>query len=362
MSKPPSVLASNAPSVETSASSQSTDPIVVSQSIIYTRKEPTSQATFANVITSMPTSVNTEVLPPPVPLFSRTYSEPPNPVPTSTTSSLHGNGYGISYNPYNADNSCKDSGAIANDMHSFKDYGTVRLYGTDCYQLDTIMPAVKNYPGMKLILGIWHAETRDGAVNEATSIVNAVNNHFDGDWSSVHSVTVGNEVVHRGGSVNYLLDTLKAVKAMLSPYNVSVVTVETPDVFQNTGRSLCQESDFVAINAHPFFDRSGEWTDPSRAGDFVKLMVDTLKGCGDKRTVIMESGWPHGSTLPSDYFKNNNLPVPNPENHRIAIKALMDKFVGNPRDLVVFSAFDDLWKMDSDSTMGVEHFWGILPE
>ncbi|KAF4545682.1 Cell wall glucanase [Lasiodiplodia theobromae] len=320
-------------------------------------------------ITSSPTESSTPTPAPPTTLnslSSRAYSEPyfpqfPTTTPTSVASGSDGDGFGIGYNPYNGDGTCKDHDSITQDINSLKGYGMVRLYGTDCNQLDAVVPAVKNSPGMKLFLGIWHCETTDVAMAEANTIVNAVNNYLDGDWSLIHTVSVGNEVIDRGeASVDSLLATLKAVKNMLRPFGVPVVTVETPGVFQGVGKSLCQASDYTAINAHPFFDKSGSWTDPSRAGEFTAVMESILGDCGHDRTVIAETGWPHGSDLGSDYFSSRNLPVPSPENHLVAIDSLRKAYADRKQNLVVFSAFDDLWKKDTDLTMGVEHYWGIL--
>ncbi|KAL1619176.1 Cell surface mannoprotein mp65 [Diplodia seriata] len=286
-------------------------------------------------------------------------SQTPSTSPGSSVSD--GDGFGIGYNPYNADNSCKDSDSIASDISSLNGYGMIRLYGTDCNQLDTVMPVVKKFPGMKLFLGIWHCESTDAALGEAQSIIDAVNDNLDGDWSSIDTVSVGNEVISRGEtSVEYLLATLKAVQDKLRPFGVPVVTVETPDVFQNEGKVLCQISDYTAVNAHPFFDRSKTWTDPSRAGEFAQTIEDSLNGCNHERTVIAETGWPHGSDLGSAYFINKDLAVPSPENHAAAIESLKKAYADHKQDLIVFSAYDDLWKVDTSETMGVEHYWGIL--
>ncbi|OJD38088.1 cell wall glucanase [Diplodia corticola] len=296
-------------------------------------------------------------------LSSRAYNGPvssqtPDPSPSSSASD--GDGFGIGYNPYNADSSCKDSGSITEDISSLKGYGMVRLYGTDCNQLDAAMPAAKEL-GMKLFLGIWHCESTDTAMAEAQAIVDAVNENLSGDWSLIEAVSVGNEVISRGEtSVEYLLATLKAVQNKLRQYGVPIVTVDTPDVFEGEGKALCQASDYTAINAHPFFDKSGSWTDPSRAGEFTELMRNLLNDCGHERTVITESGWPRSSDLGSDYFINENLPVPSLENHIAAIDSLKKVYADHPQDLIIFSAFDDLWKKDTAQTMGVEHYWGIL--
>ncbi|GME35899.1 putative cell wall glucanase protein [Neofusicoccum parvum] len=356
-----------APSTEESAPSSTDDPIVVSSSITYialsASEDSASSSKYEPIVAS---SSITYHAPKPatetVALSSRAYSEPSYPVPTPAgASDKHGNGYGIGYNAYNADHSCKDPGQVAHDIDSVSDYGMIRLYGTDCGQLDSVMTAVKKYPGMKLFLGIWHCETTDAALNEASAIIDAVNKNLDGDWGLIHTVSVGNEVIDRGeATVDGLLDTLNAVKAKLKPYGVPVVTVETPGVFEGEGKALCQASDYVAINAHPFFDKSGSWNDPTDAGKFVKLMSHLTKSCGKDRTVITESGWPHGSDLPMDYFTSKNLPVPSVQNHVMAVQALKDAYVGREDDLIVFSAFNDLWKTDTDQTMGVEHYWGIV--
>lgn len=125
---------------------------------------------------------------------------------------------------------------------------------------------------------------------------------------------------------------------------------------------LCEASDYCAANCHVFFDATQT---PDRAGDYAFDVARRIsegtegKSGGRKRTVIAESGWPHDGVA-------NGRAVPSGENQRVAVESLRRVFreqndEGEDGDagLVLFTAFDDLWKVDNEGTFGAERFWGI---
>lgn len=292
-----------------------------------------------------------------------TFAPAPSIAPAPSTGPVStGNGYGISYNPYNDDGTCKDANSVSRDIDSLKEYTMIRIYGVDCDQLNTVIPAVKSHDGMKLFLGI---NDVNSAASEAQQIVDAVKKYFGGDWSRIDTVSVGNEAVRTGAaSIGQVIAGMRAARGVLQGggFTGPVVTVDTIETFLNpdgSGIQLCKESDYNAANCHAFFDTSGYYNKGSEAGDFVTMQVGRFKqGCGDRRTVITESGWPHSSSFPLDVF--NTGPVPDESNHIAAISSLKEAFVGNKSDLVLFSAFNDMWKKDFSDTKGTEKFWGIF--
>jgi exo-beta-1,3-glucanase (GH17 family) len=89
----------------------------------------------------------------------------------------------------------------------------------------------------------------------------------NGDWSKVITVSVGNEVVNDGtADVSTVVSTTSSVRAQLrtAGYQGPVVAVDTfIAILNNPG--LCAASDYIAANAHPYFDGgvaaagAGEW-------------------------------------------------------------------------------------------------------
>ncbi|KAF2144723.1 glycoside hydrolase family 17 protein [Aplosporella prunicola CBS 121167] len=291
-------------------------------------------------------------------------SAAPKPAPPDTdAAAASSGGFGISYNPYSADGTCKSSAQVSSDIDKLTDYGLIRIYGTDCNQLDTVIPAVQEHPGMKLFLGINNIDT---ATSEASMVVSAAKKYLNGNWGTIDTVSVGNEAVTNGmATVSGVVSAINSVRSTLrdAGYKGPVVTVETVgaiiDTADGSGLELCKASDYTAANCHAFFDTSGYYSSGNRAGDFVEMQHQRLvKACGNSRTVITESGWPHGSSMALTEF-GTDAAIPDEQNHVAAIKSLRKAFQSNPEDLVLFSAFDDRWKKDNAGTKGAEGYWGI---
>ena len=268
-----------------------------------------------------------------------------------TDSDSHGTGdaanlFGISYAPYRANHDCKSAEDIMDDFQRFKgDYSLVRIYGTDCNQVPNVYPAAKD-AGVKIMLGIWDIHS---VQNEASKIVDGLH----GDWDIVHSVSVGNELVNNGDATpQQVTDAVAQARQILrqAGYTGPVVTVDT-FIAVESHPELCEKSDYCAINAHPFFDSTMAAGD---AGKWLQNTVQKVKSALSKpmEVVVTETGWPTDGDA-------NGLAVPGLANQKAAIKSIKNTFSHNPSDVVLFSAFDDLWKEKTMTTFNADQHWGI---
>jgi len=253
---------------------------------------------------------------------------------------------GIAYSPYTGtpgNSRCKTAQEITSDFAQIRangQYGYVRLYNVDCDQVKIVLPLAQAC-GMKVMLGIWDVQTMDNSVNTLCDIV-------AGRWDVVHSVTVGNEFILSGQCtadqmIAYTNDARAKLRAKGCPSPVAAVNVFY-EVIQNP--NLCSGQDFIAVNAHAFFDGS---VASGGAGAFLTNMRQQVKDkCGGKYTLITETGWPWQG-------QPNNLAVPSKEDQKKAIDSIRSDY-GN--DCVYFTAFDDPWK--APGSHGAEPFWGML--
>jgi len=255
------------------------------------------------------------------------------------------------YSPYSNNGNCKSASQIMSDFQKINGYGMVRIYGTDCNQVSNVLAAAKS-KGMKLWAGVYDITQTESAVS--TIIAAAA-----GDWSSFHTVSVGNELINNGGAtVSALITAIECARTNLKAagYTGNVVTVDTVPAWTNPANAaLCDHSDFVAANAHSFFAR--DWT----TGDGLVAPADTgswavgqaqkvSKACNGKTAWITESGWPTAGEC-------KGLAVPSVENQAAAISSLKANFSNN---LILFTAFDDMWKSaTAPNTFGAEQFWGV---
>ena len=282
--------------------------------------------------------------PPPPPPSSSTSAAPPAQTSSADSYGSHGPGFksAISYSPYNADNTCKSAQQVAQDFQSMPDsHQVVRLYGTDCNQVANVLAAGKA-KGIQLFVGIFD-------ITQVASSVQTISSAINGDWSVINTVSVGNELVNNGaasvsqvvGAVNQARDALRK-----AGYNGPVVTVDTM-VAMAANIELCTASDYCAINCHAFFDGKVE---ASGAGPFVLSWAQKISAAaGGKTTVITETGWPSkGST--------NGAAVPGTAQQQQAIQSLRSTFSNN---IILFNAFNDLWKKNSASQFDAEQYWGI---
>lgn len=317
--------------------------------------------------TTTMTSMSTETLLISVPMGGATsptaavVAAPGGPIPVKgpsgqgAASSSSGNGsdtsdgansLGISYAPYRADHNCKSAEDIMDDFQRFVgDYSLVRIYGTDCDQVPNVYSAAKK-AGVKVMMGIWDIHS---VGNEAAKIVEGI----DGDWDVVHSVSVGNELVNNGQATpQQVTDAVGQARQALrkAGYNGPVVAVDT-FLAVESHPELCEQSDFCAINAHPFFDST---VDAADAGKWLQSTLQQVRSALSKpmQVVVTETGWPTEGAA-------NGQAIPGLANQKTAIKSIDNAFSHYPSDVILFSAFDDLWKAKTMTTFNADQHWGI---
>ncbi|KAL9131911.1 MAG: hypothetical protein Q9217_000271 [Psora testacea] len=247
---------------------------------------------------------------------------------------------GVTYTPYNADNSCKTESQVAQDLADVNSYQVIRLYGTDCNQVANVIQGTKGR--VSIFAGIFD-------INDILNEVNAIATAVDNNWKLINTVSVGNELVNNGAaSVAQIISAIGTARSALKAkgYNGPVVTVDTM-MAMKANPQLCRASDFCAINCHAFFDGNVSAGD---AGLFVAEWARKVsQAAGGKTTVVTESGWPTRGN-------QNNKAIPSPEKHQQAMQSLNASFSEN---LVLYGLYNDLWKKDSGATHGAEKYWGI---
>ncbi|KAI8627494.1 glycoside hydrolase family 17 protein [Xylariaceae sp. FL1651] len=265
------------------------------------------------------------------------------PAAVSSGSGLHG----VTYSPYKGNGNCKTADEVDKDFSLiYSDYGIVRLYGVDCDQVSTVSKAAKKY-GNKLFLGIFDIN----AVDSAVATMAAGLNH---DWSMVDTVSVGNELVNNGGAtVGQSLGALSRARSVLrtAGYQGPVVVVDT-FVAVLAHPELCDQSDYCAVNVHPFFDPN---TGAPEAGTFVSSIVKNVRNKlsdPNKRIVVTETGWPWQGEA-------NGAAIPGLDHQSTALSSIKGEFSSNAADVFLFTAFNDMWKKPEAGTFMAEQFWGM---
>ncbi|KAJ6083966.1 Cell wall glucanase (Scw4) [Penicillium sp. IBT 16267x] len=260
--------------------------------------------------------------------------------------------FGISYSPYNADRSCKTQDRINKDLDLLSQYKFVRIYGTDCSQVTLVTRAARLHK-MQVFAGIYDLTDFPTSLNAFKEA--ATTEDGKQDWTIFHTIAVGNELVNGGRSTPAEVSgAIRQARTYLRAqgYNGPVVTVDTFSVLLQHPE-LCLASDYCAANCHAFFDATQQ---PHNAGPYaLEQMHAVSAAAGGKHTIITESGWPHAGEA-------NGEAAPSPENQRIAVESLRRSFDHRGDDLVLFTAFDDLWKDDNRYTFDAERFWGIHDE
>lgn len=261
---------------------------------------------------------------------------------TDAPSSGSVGGKGVTYSPYASDGTCKSSGQIASDLAQLGDFEIIRIYAVDCSQAEAVLANLNS--NQKLFAGIFDVANLQADLQTLISAVNA-----NGGWGKIHTVSIGNELVNSGqASPSQIGSYVSAAKSTLQAagYTGPVVAVDTFIAVINNPE-LCAYSDYIAVNAHCFFD--GHYT-ADQAGSWVLQQIQRVyTACGGSKNVfITESGWP------SQGDANGNA-IPSVENQSAAIGSISST-VGD--DTILFTAFNDLWK--SPGAFNAEQYWGIL--
>lgn len=263
---------------------------------------------------------------------------------SSSSSSFSGPAKGITYSPYAADGTCKSQSDIATEVALLSDYEIIRLYGVDCNQVEYVTDAMAD--NQLLFAGIYYMDAITSGVQTLATAVEA-----SIGWSRVHTVSIGNEFVNDGTATtdqikSYVSEGREALTS--AGYTGPVVSVDTLVAVQNNP-VLCDYSDYIAVNSHPYFDGN---VVAANSGPWLETQIANIKSIcgGEKSVLITETGWP---TKGDTYGKA----VPGTSEQTAALDSISDS-CGD--QVLFFNAYNDLWK--ADGAYGVEKYWGIYTD
>ena len=275
------------------------------------------------------------------------------PAPPTQSSSPEGSlvGLAITYSPYQDNKLCKTWDQMKSELGKISGYQTIRIYGTDCDQVAAVLDYIKDN-SMQLFAGIYDITQVD---LESSRIIAAVQKITKGDWKSVHTVSVGNELINDNkASVDQITNALVEARKLLQKagYNGKIVTVDTMNAVYDHPELCGDASDYCAINCHPFLADKGP-VSAEGAGDYVAgwaYKVSTKIPHG-KQIVVTETGWPtQGDT--------NNNAVASKKDQAVALESLKSSNMSS--NMVLLTAYNDGWKSDGPGTFNAEKFWGII--
>jgi exo-beta-1,3-glucanase (GH17 family) len=265
-----------------------------------------------------------------------------SPAPPSSGGSFNAASKGVTYSPYSNDGGCKSSDQIASEIKQLSGFEVIRLYGVDCNQVEAVMAAKSS--SQKVFAGIFDVANIASGIETLASAVKA-----NGGWDHIHTVSVGNELVNSGqanaGQIKQYVNTARSALTSAG-YSGPVVSVDTFIAVINNPE-LCDCSDYMAVNAHAFFDGQIAAND---AGKWVLQQIQRVStACGNSKSVmITESGWPSRGD-------SNGVAVPSVENQQAAVSSIGSTCGG---DVILFTAFNDLWK--ADGPFNAEKYWGMF--
>ncbi|ODV84563.1 glycoside hydrolase family 17 protein [[Candida] arabinofermentans NRRL YB-2248] len=253
-------------------------------------------------------------------------------------------GKGITYSPYEDDGSCKSSSTISSDISMLSAYDVIRVYAPDCSCISAIMGTMGS--NQKVFAGLYYMDSLSSDISTLSEQVKASSQGWDG----VYAIGVGNEWVNGGSyTVSEVSAAVSSARSILEDdgYTGSVVTVDTLVAYQDN-TDLCDVSDFIAVNSHPYWDGGVEASD---SGSWLKTQISNIKSScgGDKDVLICETGWPTQGDTYGTYG------IPSKSNQLAAIKSIAEE-VGD--QVLMFTTYNDLWKDAGD--YGVEKYWESL--
>lgn len=230
-------------------------------------------------------------------------------------------------------------------------YKVVRIYGMGCNIVPlAVENALKN--GQTIMGGAYLSHKGNGEdLNAVISAwKSAVDEYANGSWDILKLFSVENERLNdKDMTASEIVDAIRRGRDQLrtAGYQGPVGAVDTvPATIDNP--SICEASDVVMVNCHPFFDQN---TAAADAGTFVKGQIDLVKtACKTDRVIITETGWPHQGDA-------NGKAVPSPDNQAKALASIRSELSG---DVFIHNSFDSPWKTDWASSFNAERYWGVV--
>ncbi|SCU81966.1 LAFA_0C08240g1_1 [Lachancea sp. 'fantastica'] len=264
----------------------------------------------------------------------------PSNAASSEKNEFYNGAAGIAYSPYQRDGQCKTLEMVRSDISQIQSFGIIRTYATDCNVLDNLKASLA--PSQKIMVGIWDLTK----ISESVSAISAA---FGTDFSAVYAISVGNELVNSGSAtVGDIQNAVSSARSQLAGigYHGPVVTVDTL-VAVMANPQMCDVSDFLAVNSHPYWDGN---VDASNCGPWLQQQIANLQSkCGSQKPVLItETGWPTRGDA------NGNC-QPSQANMETCIASITSTLGSQT---LLFTTYNDYWK--SPGAQNVEQNWGVF--
>ncbi|KAF3005087.1 hypothetical protein E8E13_009814 [Curvularia kusanoi] len=357
--EPSSVEAENEPSttpVETSSFSPppSSPPVATTQTTPASSSSPAPPPPPPPPPPSATVQAPESALPLPAATSSSTAGPTASQAPQTNPADARSLPFGVTYDPFTGsqgNSRCKTDAEVADEFSRMSSYKVVRIYGMGCNIVPlAVQNALKN--GQTIMGGAYLSNGGDG---EGLSTVistwkDAIDDYAKGSWDILKIFTVENERLdNHDMTASEIVDAIRRGRDQLRGlgYNGPVGAVDTVQATIDNP-AICQASDVVTVNCHPFFDQN---TAAADAGTFVKGQIERVKtACNTDRVVVTETGWPHQGDP-------NGKAVPSPDNQAKALASIHNEFTG---DIFIHNSYDSPWKSDSASTFNAERYWGVI--
>ncbi|KAF8456186.1 glycoside hydrolase superfamily [Terfezia claveryi] len=251
-------------------------------------------------------------------------------VPTNLPHGTSGPSWGITYSPYNDDQTCKSKDQVSSDIQSIAAAGfkNIRLYSSDCGSLDTVIPACETYQ-IKVIFGIFIRDTSCQADEDLERIMAWKK------WEYVTMFVVGNEALFQGFcQPQQFADYITEVKNKLrgNGYEGPVTTTEPLNIIEQHYQVLCPALDVVSINCHPYFNPD---VTADQAGPFLNTQLKRAEDLCGMTGYVLEAGWPNAGNT-------NGKAIASPDAQKTAFNSILSDC---PTERIcLFTWRNDKWK------------------
>ncbi|SNX87734.1 uncharacterized protein MEPE_06444 [Melanopsichium pennsylvanicum] len=281
-------------------------------------------------------------------------------------SRLHKSMFGLCYTPLHAQYpACGATQAnVTEDIQLISQLTSrIRLYGSDCETSQLVLEAIdQTKVDMQVFLAVWVDDNSTTFQRQVDNIVDAVKKY---GTDHIAGISVGNEYLLNGGSVDTLISRISSVNTTVNalPDLGKYIPIGTADAGSMITTQLATGADYIMANVHPWFggvpvDQAAGWiyeytntNEPSTA----------LLAPNKPTLYVAEAGWPTGANETSfetyqgavagiDQLNTFLSTFVCQSNTNVTQKGLQPSFI--------FEAFDEPWK---DSLYGgVEAHWGLF--
>ncbi|KAJ1957566.1 hypothetical protein EC988_000765 [Linderina pennispora] len=251
---------------------------------------PTTEAAAASSAApaASPAPVTTEAAPAPA-SYSTSAAVPSPSTSTDSSKPL----WGLTYSPYNNDGSCPDQSAVTAQLQKLVSVtDNIRLYSTDCSQLEFVLKAIsENSLNLGVYAGIWTTDGASRVQSDLESFVSAVHAHP----GLVKGVSVGNEDLFKGMAESTLIGYINQVRSRLQSEGLGNIPVYTTETDAKVTSTLIDAIDLVQVNIYAVFDAT--FTSISNSVQSVIARANNIRGmAGSKPVRLGETGWASAGT------------------------------------------------------------------